>query len=212
MKKLVLGLILTGLVWSLPPEPDEQSPLMPGQEMAGEGWRPPGPPPEGPGGPGFFHPPGMVPMDPERVLHFLQRNYPERAQELQALKAQKPEQYRRTLAAIGRDLGPLLHLETADPQRFAERLAEFKVDDKVRDLSQAYREAGATQKGAIREQLKPLLEQQFQTRQKREKEHLQHLQEMVQKMESRLSEREGKRAEIIQHHLDELTTDQQLRW
>ena len=218
MKKLILGLILTRLVWSLPPAPEEDGgplPPPPGQEMAGDGWRPPGPPPGGPGGPGgprFFQRGAMAPMNSERVLQFLQKNYPERAQELQTLKAQKPDEYRRTLSAIGRDIGPLLHLETADPQRFAEHLAEFKVDDKVRNLSHTYKEAGAAQKGAIREQLKPLLEKQFQTRQKREKERLQHLKEMVQKMESRLSERESKRAEIIQHHLDELTTGQELRW
>ena len=57
-----------------------------------------------------------------------------------------------------------------------------------------------------------MLEQQFQTRQKREKERLQHLKEMTQKMEARLQERDAKKSEIIQHHLDELTTGQELRW
>lgn len=151
-------------------------------------------------------------MNPERILDFLQKNYPDKAQELQQLRGQSPEEYRRALAALNRELWPLLPLQSADPQRFSERLVEFKLNDKVRSLSRSYREASAAQKSAIQEQLKPLLEQQFQRRQQRERERLQHLQEMVKKMESRLNEREGKRAQIIEHHLEELTTGQELRW
>ena len=98
------------------------------------------------------------------------------------------------------------------PQRFQERLAGFKVNDRVATLTRAYREAPAAQKSTIREQLKPLLEQQFQSRQQREKEHLRRLKEMTQKMEARIQEREARKAEIIQHHLEELTTGQELRW
>ena len=218
MKKLLSGLLLSSLfvsAWAQPPGPEDEdgfAPPPPGPEMAGERWQHPAPPgrPGGPGMPPGFRPGG--PMNPERVLEFLQKNYPEKAQELQQLKAQKPEEYRRALGALNRELGPLLPLQVADPQKFAERLAEFKLNDKVRSLSRGYKEASAAQKSTIREQLKPLLEQQFQSRQKRERERLQHLKEMVQKMESRLNEREGKRAEIIEHHLDELTTGQELRW
>jgi len=151
-------------------------------------------------------------MGSERVLEFLQKNYPERAQELQTLKAQKPEEYRRVLGGLQREVGPLLMLQNGDPQRFQERLADFKVNDRVATLTRSYREASAAQKSTIREQLKPLLEQQFQARQKREKEHLRRLKEMTQKMEARVQEREAKKAEIIQHHLEELTTGQELRW
>lgn len=215
MKKLMLALILTQLAWAVPPTPpDDQDgfgppPPPPGSEMAGDRFGPPGPPPGGPGPRGFH---GRPAMSSERVLEFLQKNYPEKAQELQSLKAQKPEEYRRALGAVQRELGPLLMMQSGDSQRFAERLAEFKVNDKVHTLSRSYKEASGSQKSAIREQLKPLLEQQFQTRQKREKERLQHLQEMTQKMEARLQEREAKKSEIIQHHLDELTTGQELRW
>ena len=151
-------------------------------------------------------------MNPERVLQFLQKNYPERAQELHNLRAQKPEEFRRALGGLSRQVGPLLHLETADPAAFAQRLAEFKLDDKVAHLARGYRGSSASEKESLRNQLKPLLEEQFQNRQKREKEKLQHLKEMVQQMESRFSERETRRTEIIQHHLDELTTGQELRW
>ena len=151
-------------------------------------------------------------MNPERILDFLQKNYPEKAQELQQLKAQKPEQYRHALGALNRELGLLLPLQNADPQKFSERLAEFKLNDKVRSLSRSYKEASAGQKSAIQEQLKPFLEQQFQSRQKQGRERLKNLQEMVQRMEARLNERDAKRSQIIQHHLDELTTGQELRW
>lgn len=216
MKKLFLALILSQIIWAQPPAPGQDDgfgppPPPPGPEMAGPRWGPPGPPG---GGPHVFERrsfrgPGL---NSERMVEFLQKNYPERAQELQTLKAQKPEEYRRVLGGLQREVGPLLMLQNGEPQRFAERLAEFKVNDKVRNLSRIYRDAPAAQKSSLREQLKPLLEQQFQTRQKREKERLQHLKEMTQKMEARLSERDAKRSEIIQHHLDELTTGQELRW
>ncbi|MBS2040411.1 hypothetical protein JST97_35820 [bacterium] len=209
MKKLWIGLWLTSLAWSLPPAPGDDGsppPPPPGAEMAGEGWRPPGPPPGPPG------PPHLMPASPERVQQFLQQNYPEKAQQLQSLKAQKPEAYRRSLGELNRALGPLMHLEMADPQRFKEQLAEFKLEDQVRGLARAFKEASQAQKSGLREQLKPLLEEQFQSRQKHERERLQHLKKMVQEMESRLAERESKRTEIIQHHLDELTTGQELRW
>ena len=216
MKKLLFALLLTQLSWAVPPPPGEEDgfgppPPPPGPEMAGERWGPPGPPP---GGPHMFQRrtftgPGM---GTERVLEFLQKNYPERAQELQTLKTQKPEEYRRVLGRLQREVGPLLMLQNGDPQRFSERLAEFKVNDRVATLTRSYREASAAQKSTIREQLKPLLEQQFQTRQKHEKEHLQRLKEMTQKLEARVNERETKKAEIIQHHLDELTTGQELKW
>ncbi|MBX3170814.1 MAG: hypothetical protein KF760_25635 [Candidatus Eremiobacteraeota bacterium] len=214
MKKLLLALLLTQLAWSLPPSPEEEDgfgppPPPPGLEMAGDRFGPP----EGKGPRMFQRRTFMGPgMNSERVLEFLQKNYPERAQELNSLKSQKPEEYRRTLAGLQREVGPLLRLQNGDPQRFAERLAEFKVNDKVRNLTRTYREAPAAQKSSLREQLKPLLEQQFQTRQKREKERLQHLKEMTRKMEARLNEREAKKTEIIQHHLEELTTGQELRW
>lgn len=215
MKKLMLALILSQLTWAVPP-PDEDDgfgpPPPPGPEMATDRFGPPGPPPGG--GPRFiqrhtFLGPGM---SSERVLDFLQKNYPERAQELQTLKAQKPEEYRRALGVLQREIGPLLTLQNADPRRFAERLAEFKVNDKVHKLTRTYREASAAQKSSIREQLRPLLEEQFQTRQKRDQERLRHLKEMTQKMETRLNERESKKSEIIKHHLEELTTGQELRW
>lgn len=216
MKKLLSILLLTQIGWALPPSPEEDEgfgPPPPGAEMAGERWGPPGPPPGPPGGgPRMFQRRGGPGMNSERVLEFLQKNYPERAQELQTLKTQKPEEYRRALGGLQREVGPLLMLQNNDPQRFSERLAEFKVNDKVHTLTRTYREAPAAQKAAIREQLKPLLEQQFQTRQKREKERLQHLKEMTQKMEARLNQRDAKKAEIIQHHLEELTTGQELRW
>lgn len=223
MKKLLFALLLTQLSWAVPPPPGEEDgfgpppPPPPGPEMAGERWGPPGPgaPPGGPGGgPSMFqgHMRMGPPMNPERVLEFLQKNYPERAQELQTLKTQKPEEYRRVLGGLQREIGPLLLLQNGDPQRFQERLAGFKVNDRVATLTRAYREAPAAQKSTIREQLKPLLEQQFQSRQQREKEHLRRLKEMTQKMEARIQEREARKAEIIQHHLEELTTGQELRW
>lgn len=215
MKKLLLALILSQLTWAVPPDQEDgfgPPPPPPGPEMAIDRFGPPGPPPGG--GPHFFQRRNFLgpSVNSERVWEFLQKNYPERAQELQTLKSQKPEEYRRALGGLQREIGPLLMLQNADPQLFAERLAEFKVNDKVLSLTRSYREASAGQKSSIREQLKPLLEEQFQTRQKRENERLQHLKEMAQKMEKNLTEREAKKSEILQHHLEELTTDQELRW
>ena len=223
MKKLFCLLAIQGcLLTPLWAQPEIEGPDDFGTEIglerppgAAPGEHPMGPPPGGFGPERVFRferRMGPGPANDEQVLRFLQQNYPERASQLQEMKASKPDEYRRQFHAIARRVGPLTRMQQQDPGAFAAALSEFKVDDKVVMLLQSYAQASEGQKSALKSQLKPLLEQQFLARQGRERKRLAKIKEEAARLESRLQQRDSQQQAIVERHLDDLTSDRALRW
>lgn len=227
MRKTFLGLVVTlccwQLAWAQPPAPPMEEDFGPDAAAEGEDFAPPPPggweagfdrpgPPPGGGPHRVFLRRTMGPVNDEQILHFLQQNLPERALQLSEQKAKDPEAYRRELRRLGLRTAPLRRLQSIDPAAFATALEEFKAEEKLHSLRQAYQAAGEGERAGLKSQMKPLLDQLFSARQARERKRLERLKQEVARQEARLSRRESSKQQIVNRRLEEITGDDALRW
>jgi hypothetical protein len=122
----------------------------------------------GPGGPGGRERPnGGPPIDRDAVLAFIQEHMPEIHERFEALKASDPRAYEGLIRGIERRVHDIMG--ERDPEMRSARIAEFRHGARVFAASRRYGElvrrgAPEAELSAAREELRPLLAEQFDLR------------------------------------------------
>lgn len=179
-------------------------------------------PPPPPGGPPEAAPLPAPPPPPEKLtpemeqeaLEFIGLVAPFRLEETKALRMFNPEEYHRRLMEVLGMKRKLDFLKRNDPDRYQLLLQETKLDQQSQNLAEQYRKAKAPEeKSRIKQELKSLLDQLFDIREKNKEAEIHHLEEDLNRLKSTMTERRKNKAQIVTARLEELLDERtSLKW
>lgn len=192
------------------PPPEQQEPQMRGP---GEHQRP-----MGPMGQRIHH--SIIERENE-LMSWLDKNEPNTAKELRALKEKDPRAYNRRMLFAMKNYMPIMDAEQSNPA-LAEVLKKDMVLKQKRNelLDQIKSTTDAEKKKDLTSQLKDVIGQRFdlivekkQLRYEDLKKRLADLQSQVEKSQAELNTIKDKKAEQVQKHLDDLLNNsEQINW
>ncbi len=146
------------------------------------------------------------------LLSWLEKNEPEKAKELAALKTADPPAYRRRMAFETRNYRQIIEAEQSNPA-LAEVLKQDVVLKQKRNelLEKIKGTTNEKQKASLTKQLKEVVEQRFdlivqkkQLKYEELQKRLEDLQQIVNKSQAELETLKSKKAEQTEKHLEEL--------
>ncbi len=149
---------------------------------------------------------------PEQIdaaLDVLDEVDPDLAARVRQYREQEPEAVLARLRPHLPGLMRLVYLKQSDPEHYALRVADTRLERQALDLSRQYREA--TERGdaaagdELRESLRQAVAEHFDVRQQLREKILADLRKRVEQMQQRIEERQAARQELIDQRLDELT-------
>lgn len=229
----VLVLAVSALAWG-DPAPPRSAPAAPppedrmdedeaGMEMQlgpGPGRRPPGPRfggrmRDGMGGPGMPMPP-REPSDEdiEGLMKFMREHFPLIARRMDDLKRDDEELYRRSVRRMWPRFWLLKETYERDPEgRGRLMLADVQLEEDIRIKSRQYRqESDAARKARLGEELRGLLDRQFDVRLERRRLELVDLAKRLEEQTRRVDRFAARKQEMVQKQFERVTGDEELEW
>jgi len=130
----------------------------------------------------------MTAEEREQVIQFIATEYPEMYNRLLEAQARDPEQHDPAIGRILPEMMRMRELQERDPELFAVRKSEQRVEFEVRRLARRYRFAATDEeRTALAEQIRPLVEKQFDIRQRRMEEEVSRLEERIAQLRQRIA-------------------------
>lgn len=149
----------------------------------------------------------------QSALGYLNRNYPARFREVNALREARPKLYRQELSRAFREMRFSENLKEEDPERYNRLKEEKELEIESQRLAKKYQEAaGSEEKAQIEKDLKQVLEKAFESRQRNRKDEIAKLEEKLAELKKRNDERLANREEIIELRLHDLLDKKTLSW
>jgi len=148
----------------------------------------------------------------EEAIEFLsQYMEPKR---LERLRVEEPMAYKHILQHALRQKHELEILKEIDPERYKLRGKEFELEVKSRNLAEDYRTTKSeNEKKEIKNELKSVLKELFDLKEKDKKFELKRLEEEIEKLKKIMAERKKHKSDIIEQHLEELLLEKEyMRW
>jgi hypothetical protein len=149
---------------------------------------------------------------PEQIdaaLEVLDEVDPELAARVRQYREQEPEAVLMRLRPHLPGLMRLVYLKRSDPEHYALRLADTRLERQALDLSRQHHEAAqrgdATAGAELRETLRQVVAEHFDVRQQLREKIVADLRQRVEQMQQRIEERQAARPELIEQRLGELT-------
>lgn len=151
-------------------------------------------------------------IGPEQIdaaLDVLDEVDPELAARVRQYRQQEPEAVLMRLRPHLPGLMRLVHLKQSDPEHYALRVADTRLERQTLDLSRQHREAAQRGDEAaaaeLRESLRQALAEHFDVRQRLREKMLADLKKRVEQMQQQIQQRQSARQELIEQRLGELT-------
>ena len=169
----------------------------------------------GPSGPGGFNGPrprggGRVwehlsEEKREKVLDFLAEHFPMRYEELMRVQETDPELFKRHISRAAPEMLRMLNQSEDDPEMFELTMQEQENRFRMRRLLRRYNSAeDEADKVALEEDIRELVEGQFDIQQKRMEQEIEHLDHRMDELRRRLEDRATDRDNWIEQHLEKL--------
>jgi hypothetical protein len=198
MKKLlcVIFLISIPLMAQTPPAPEQPRLAIP----------PPAAPPS---------PEERITPETEReALEFLAIVAPFRLEDTKRLKTVQPQEYYRNISEVLSVKRRLDFVKRNDPEQYQLVLQETKMDQQSHNLAeQCRRTKNPEEKNRLRIELKNLLTQLFDIREKNKQREIQHLETELNRLRNTMSERRKNKDQIVMLRMEELLDEQtSLKW
>lgn len=170
---------------------------------------------EAPTPPATPEPPAFLSSEQEKeALEFIQIVAPFRLDNLKKMKQFDSREYQRRLMDVLQTKMQLDLLKQTDPDQYQSRLDEIKMDQESNRLGEEYRKAGSQQeKDKIRMNLKAVLDQLFDIREKNKQFEIQHLEEQLAKLKGTMADRKKNKEQIVQNRLEDLIDEgNSMKW
>ena len=153
----------------------------------------------------------LTPEQEKETLAYIERFYPDRADEIKLMKDKRPAIYIRGLSRAFREMRFLQDLESKDPEQYKQMIEEKNLEKESRLLGKKYRELPeGTEKDKLLEDLKGILERSFDLRQMNRQVEIDRLESRLQELKDQNKQRLDKREEIIQHRLSQIIGEKDL--
>lgn len=135
------------------------------------------------------------------ALEFMRAFHPMQARHMEEVKRREPAEY---FEIIRGTLEERLHsqrMRLENPNEFKERLEMLQLNARCEQLALLYRDAEADKRPAIEKQLKALLDQVFEARQKEMERHLEALEREYRRLKTTVEKRAKYKDKVIDIHI-----------
>ena len=202
-----LLIIATATLPAQPPPPPDDAPLLAqGPDWAaGDGehdWGR-GPGGHGPHGPAWDEK-DAGPVTPEmekRVMDFLKKEAPSKAEKLEKLKASSPKRYEMWVRRGAFRLDRLEAMKDKDPEGYQSFKATFKTEAEVEVMADKVRkDGGDADRAALRAKVSEL----FDFREANKRHEIVMLQKKIDELQKTMEERKTNKVQIVEKHLKEI--------
>jgi hypothetical protein len=150
--------------------------------------------------------------EPAGVPPMFKEMFPHRAEALEKMSREKPEEYRMTCHHLYRMARELEDLKGRDQEEYNRRLEILKAEQDVDSLAEKYRATQGTEGDKIARELRPKLEKLFDLKEKSQRAHLGRMESHLKEMRDKLDKRHKSRNQIIDKRLGDLKADTDLEF
>ncbi len=182
-------------------EPREPREGMEGREGEGRnGPRPPNPP---------MPPRQLSDEEVAEVLEFLRGWDPYRVQRLEQFRERNPHDYMRTLQESYFEMKRVQEMQKSNPEAFEEMKKERGLEMQSFQLGEQIRKSeDAAEKDKLKADLKPVLEQLFDVREKHKDQEIARLEEDLKRLKEQVEKRRKNKESVVERRLRELSGEQ----
>jgi cytochrome c biogenesis protein ResB len=148
------------------------------------------------------------------VIEFFKPIIPSKIDRIEQMKIKRPERYEKTISNLLKTKRKLEKLKINKPLEYQERIDVMKRDIRIGELAKQYRNSNdSREKRDIKTQLQPLLEKQFEAREKGRIQQIQQMEKNLEKLKKNLEMRKKNRDKIIKKYLDKIIGEgENLEW
>ncbi|NLX12974.1 MAG: hypothetical protein GXY44_04865 [Phycisphaerales bacterium] len=155
------------------------------------------------GRPGFGRgeprPEPLTTEETEALMDFMKERFPDRYEQLNAIREANPTAFRRMIFRHSRPLLHILRVNRHDPEMAEVMIAEHRVESELIEKRQAYREArGEAARQELIGQTRKLLDESFDLKQKRLEMEIERLRKRLDEQARRVQERKNNKGKIIE--------------
>jgi hypothetical protein len=141
----------------------------------------------------------------QQVHDYIKKLDPEWLEELEKLQVEHPWQYDIKLKKAFADLKHLMAIKEIDTQRYEQLWRIRELEAESRSLGRDYRDASGAAKAETLKELRTVVEELFDLREKERQREIEKLEERLQSLKSTLDTRKKNKDKIVSHRVDELT-------
>lgn len=147
----------------------------------------------------------LTPEQEREAIEYIREVYPDRVENLLAIKERRPLLYRRFLSRGYREMRHLEELKEKDPERYDQRMEEKRLDEDARNLARQYRESDdESEKARLKDELKVLLDRIFDYRQRNRQFEIEKLERRLAELKETNQQRLDNKDEIVRRRLDQM--------
>jgi hypothetical protein len=147
----------------------------------------------------------LTPEQEREAIAYIREVYPDRLENLLAIKERRPLLYRRFLSRGYREMRHLEEMKEKDPERYDQRMEEKRLDEDARNLARQYRESDdESEKARLKDELKVLLDRIFDYRQRNRQFEIEKLERRLAELKETNQQRLDNKDEIVQRRLDQM--------
>ena len=151
----------------------------------------------------------LTPEQEKEAIEYIRKVYPDRLENLLAIKERRPLLYRTFLSRGYREMRHLEELKEKDPERYDQRMQEKSLDEEARELARQYRESDdESEMARLRDELKALLDKIFDYRQQNRQFEIEKLEKRLAELRETNQKRLDNKNEIVQRRLDQMLARQ----
>ena len=110
------------------------------------------------------------------------------------------------MRSVGPGMGP--PRENADPEMFKLEQSDQEFGQRSMELAAAYRRAATDQRDALRKQLREVIDEHFDVRQKLRELQLKRLEQQLEQLKQAIEKRAKVRNQIVERRISELTGEE----
>ena len=149
----------------------------------------------------------------DEVKEFMQRYFPHRLKEVQQLRRHEPEEAAEFFRDTLNETLELLELREEEAEEFERAIKELEVERKTEEMAQTFERATPEERKKLLAELKDMLDQAFEMRQKAMKTEVEHLEREMRRLKTMVEKREQNKALIIDRRIQQLTGEMDyLEW
>ena len=156
----------------------------------------------------------ITPETEREALDFLAVVAPFRLEDTKRLKTVHPQEYYRNMSEVLSVKRRLDFVKRNDPEQYQLVLQETKMDQHSQNLAEQYRRTkNSEERNRLRAELKTLLAQLFDIREKNKQMEINHLESELNRLSNTMMERRKNKDQIVTLRLEELLDEQtSLKW
>jgi len=144
-------------------------------------------------------------------MEVLEKHFPEMHERLSALRISDPEEFQRRI----RRLRPfVLRILQADPETRELLIEDHKIQMQIDEKLKAFHAGGSTDAAGMQNELRPLLDKQFDLRMEKHRRLIADIEKRLQSQKTALDKRLAAKSKLIDSRLQELTRERsdEMRW